>query len=179
MPAPKRSSSCATNSANGRRRRTRGQADEAREVVLARHLALAELVRIVLEHPLLPRDPAHLGDELRRRTLRRAFSSCRAAVPREERRALERDLGVGERLLEVGRAGVRPEQERHLLVGDACRVQLAHPLDDERRLVAPGSRKSGVTGSSPAGRVARSTFSAPPSRGTSRFASSSTSGVER
>ncbi len=42
-----------------------------------------------------------------------------------------------------------------------------------------GEASGRTIGSSPAGRVAASVFSAPPSRGTSRFASSSTSGDER
>ena len=44
---------------------------------------------------------------------------------------------------------------------------------------ASASSHARSTGASPAGRVARSTFSAPPSFGTSRFASSRISGVER
>ena len=42
-----------------------------------------------------------------------------------------------------------------------------------------GESKPRSSGSGPAGRVARNVFSAPPSLGTSRLASASTSGVER
>ena len=110
------------------------QPDEPRQVVLARDLALAELVGNRLEQPLLERDPAHLARPAPPEP-RKRLQQLPRAVAGEERSALERDLGLGQRLLEVGRARVRPEEQRHLLVRRAVLVQLAHPLDDERRLV--------------------------------------------
>ena len=144
-----------------------GQPDEPREVVLANRLALAELVRRILEPAALLREPAHV-----RRRREPAQHEARALAA-EERRALRRDAGLVQRLLEVDEPRVRAAEDRDVLVRDAER---ANPLDDE---APPRRRTACSSGSGPSARVARSVFSAPPSFGTSRFASASTCGDER
>ena len=96
----------------------------------------------------------------------------------EQRRALERDLGSRERELEVGRPCVQAVEHRHFLVWDSLGVKRLHALDDHGELVRqrPERLRDRL---GPGGHVARSVFSAPPSFGTSRLASESTSGVER
>ena len=48
---------------------------------------------------------------------------------------MKRDLRLGERRLEVGRACVQPVEDGHPVERDAVRVQRANPLDDEVELV--------------------------------------------
>ena len=103
-----------------------GQPHEAREVGLPRLLALAELLRRRDEPALRERrlaDDRPRGDVAARQHLQQSPRR----VAREQRRALERDARVVQRLLEVGRARVRAHEQRLLLVGHAAGGELCDP----------------------------------------------------
>ncbi len=109
--------------------------DEAREVVLAGLLALAETVGRLLEPAELKRRPL---DRLGRRAdpAAKPLQQAARAVARQQRGALERDPRPVEHLLVVGRARVRAKQDSDLLEGEPLAVQRADPPDDERTLLA-------------------------------------------
>src|SRR5206468_10146341 len=99
---------------HARRSERLGDPHETREVVLADLLALAEPLRRRVEPPLLQRQRAHL---LCDRPL--AFAQAPEQEPRslaaEQRRALGRDAGLVQGLLEVGEPRVRAAEDRDLL----------------------------------------------------------------
>ena len=107
------------------------QLDEPSEVVLPCHLALAETVRDRLQHSLLAGDPTHVGERPPAQRLQELLRGIAA----EQRSALGRDLSVVQRLLVVGGARVCAEEDGHLLVRDATRVQLTDAFDEEPGLV--------------------------------------------
>jgi hypothetical protein len=92
---------------------------EARQVCLPRLLALPELLGHLVEEPLRDGDLAH---DLTGRpaSAPERLQQPAGRVAREQRRALERDPGVVERLLELARARVRTHEHRHLLERDAA-----------------------------------------------------------
>ena len=154
------------------------ESHEPGQVGLAGELALAELVRERVEHPgLLGEEPDTLGDPARVVALEQ-LQHPTGGLPLEKRRALEGDPGVVERLLEVRQSRVRPGKDGHLLERRPGVREALH-LGRDPRVLLLGVGKGRTTGSGPGPRVARSTFSAPPRSGTRRFASSSTSGLER
>ena len=152
---------------------------EAREVGLPRLLPLAELLgRAFRASPPPPGEREPLPQNLGRATVPERLDQTARRVTREQRRTLERNAGVVERLLEVGRARVRPHEHRLILERDP------DPARARTRSVTSIACSSGVlqrrsSGSGPSPSVGRNVFSAPPSFGTSRFASASTCGVER
>ena len=88
--------------------------DEPRQVRLPRLLALAELLRHLGEQPLTNGELAHdLGG--RAAPAAQRLQQLASRVARQQRRALERDPGVVERLLELARPRVRAHEHRHLL----------------------------------------------------------------
>ena len=121
------------------------QLAQPREVRLPHELALAEAVRNRLDEPQLRRDPPHL---VRNRSEARApepLQEPSGRVAREQRRALERDLRVGEQLFEVDRAGVQSDQHGHPLVRHALGGELPDSREHElaflrRRLEAAQHR---------------------------------------
>jgi hypothetical protein len=105
------------------------EAHEPGEVGLPRLLPLAELVRRLREEAVPDGELAHdLGSRSPQAAERLEHLPSRVAC--EQRRALERDRGVMERLLELGRARVRPHEDRHLLERKAVRVQLPNVCAD-------------------------------------------------
>ena len=118
--------------------------DEPREVGLPRLLALAELLGRALQRArasvAIARTVAATSVEPPSPS---ALSSLPRRVAREQRRALERDAGVVERLLEVGRARVRPH-EHGLLLERHARLRAARARARSRACPAPRASCSGA-----------------------------------
>ena len=111
-----------------------GELAQPSEVGLTHELALADLVRDRIDQPLLDCDPPHLLGQRAEAGAAQALQQLPCAVAGQQRRPLERNLRVGEQLLEVDRARVQPDQHRHLLIRHALRAQRSHPLEHERAL---------------------------------------------
>ena len=152
----------------------RGELDEPAEVGLADLLALAELLGRLLEPARLERlartaSAARPLERSSRRSSRRAASRSSSDAPWN---GMPR---VVQHLLEVGQPRVRAAR----IAASSSGQSSARIAATSQRPPPPASANGRTTGSGPSGRVARSVFSAPPRRGTSRFASSSTCGEER
>ena len=106
----------------------RGEPDDAPEIRLPHELALAELVRELLQPTRLERGRAHRA----RRVVAGALEAPRdpaRGVALEQRRALERDARFVQQLFEVGQPRVRAREDRDLLT----RLAEAMDLRDDRR----------------------------------------------
>ena len=109
--------------------------DEQLQVLLSRLLALADPLRRRCQQPVLERYAPHLVVRCELVAAAQHLQELPRGVALEERRALEGDLRLGERRLEVGRARVQPVQDGHPVVWDTVGVQRANSLDDELELV--------------------------------------------
>ena len=113
----------------------RCERDEATEVVLAHELTVAELVRQLLQPPCLQRRGSHCVRSRAVAALEAPYDPARG-VAVQERRALEREPRLVQRLLEIGQPRIRAAEDRNLFqrhVGRADRADDRRALGRRRR----------------------------------------------